>query len=306
VNTRDLMRTEAMVVREKGLGHAVKWNAMLADAWVRDRLSRRRYTLLDEEAARSRRKSETVFIFGSGYSLNELTSPDWALFQAHDVFGFNAFYYQRWVPVDFHVLRGGVYGELRWRPFAMEVARTLRENPLFARTVFVLQEEFLGQFPNQMVGYGLMPAGAALVRYRTAREPGPPTTTIASGLRHQAGTLTDAVNCAYCFGWRHVVLVGVDLYDSRYFYLPPDQTTGIDPRTALVVGAARNPYHGTRSCDTHATVKNAIVELMDEWGRVMRASGVTLSVYNPRSLLTKVLPVYDVPWRPPSRALSHG
>ena len=39
------------------------------------------------------------------------------------------------------------------------------------------------------------------------------------GLRHVGGTLSDAVNAAACLGWTHIVLAGVDLYDSRYFWL---------------------------------------------------------------------------------------
>ena len=60
------------------------------------------------------RRSETVFVFGSGYSLNEISDAEWQHIAAHDVFGFNAFYHQRWVPANFHLLRGGLYGELRW------------------------------------------------------------------------------------------------------------------------------------------------------------------------------------------------
>jgi len=294
-NARFTLQTQVNQWRTKRPAHWLRWNAMLIDAWVRDRLNRRHYEVVDEAAARARRKSDTVFIFGSGYLLNGLSAREWEHFGAHDVFGFNAFYYQKWLPVDFHLLRGGIYGELRWRPFANEVAAALGRNPLFARAVFVMQEEFLAQFPNQLVGHRLLPAGATLLRYRTAREPGLPTRSIADGLRHQAGTLMDTVNCAYCLGWKHIVLVGVDLYDSRYFYLAADQTPGIDPKTALVVGAERNPYRGTRFDQTHATVQNGIVDIMSEWCAAMADAGVTLSVYNPRSLLRQALPLYECP-----------
>jgi hypothetical protein len=270
----------------------IRWNAMLADAWVRDRWSRRRYRLLDERGARAHRTSDTVFVFGSGYSLNELSAAEWKAFARHDVFGFNAFYYQRWIPVGFHLLRGGIYGELRWRPYADEVSRTFRDNPLFANTVFVMQEEYFAQFANQMIGYRLMPEGARLLRYRTARGDGPPTRAIADGLRHETGTLADSVNCAYCLGWTEIVLVGVDLYDSRYFYLPPEQTVGIDAATALVTGAERNTYRGNRAGDVHPTAANGVVDLMRRWRQVLNADGIELSVYNPRSLLRDVLPVY--------------
>jgi len=269
-----------------------RWNTMLADAWLRDRLNRRRYRTTSEDDVRAARISDTVFVFGSGASLNELTPAEWTHFAEHDVFGFNAFYHQEWIRTGFHLLRVGVYGDLRWQPFTREAAATIASNPHFRDTLFILQEGFLAQFSNQLLGYGLLPAGARVFRYRSAREDGPPTRRFADGLRHTAGTLADAVNCAYCAGWRRIVLVGVDLYDSRYFYLPPERTVGFDPVSGTLTVAERNYWRGQRYDEPHATGRLGVVSLMAEWREVLSADGVELTVYNPRSLLAGVLPVY--------------
>jgi hypothetical protein len=198
-----------------------------------------------------------------------------------------------WVPVDFHLLRGGLYGELRWRGYAQEVVDAIRGNPQYRNTVFVMQEEFLAQFTNQLIGYRLLPSVRGVLRYPTARSAGTlPPREIAQGLRHMAGTLSDAVNCAFCLGWRHIVLAGIDLYDSRYFWLPPDQTPTVDRAAATVSAAAVNALGGNRFDDRHYTTRNGVVELMAEWRRYFEADGVTLMVYNPRSLLAAVMPVY--------------
>src|SRR6185369_1497646 len=89
---RHFVRTEFNMVRSDGVLTALRFNRMLADAWLRDRLNRRRYTILSEEEAARRRTSDTVFVFGSGYSLNEISDAEWSHFRQHDVFGFNAFY----------------------------------------------------------------------------------------------------------------------------------------------------------------------------------------------------------------------
>jgi hypothetical protein len=295
VNTRFLLHTQYNLWRERGSVGLVRWNHMLADAWLRDRLAAHRYKTMSPEQASAARKSDTVFIFGSGASLNELTAEDWAHFRAHDVFGFNAFYQQRWVPVDFHLLRVGIYGSLRWRPLAEEVGGYLKDNPLFASTIFVLQGEYLGYFCNQLTGYGYLPPGVSVVRYHTARDDGPPTRRIADGIRHATGTLADAVNVAYCLGWKRIVLVGVDLYDSRYFYLPPDATPGLDERSGLLVASEVNTYRGIRYDQTHNTARHGVVDLMRAWRVQLNADGVELSVHNPRSLLVDVLPVYVAP-----------
>lgn len=292
-NTRFLLRSEYRMVRDTGVVNAVRFNRMLADAWLRNRLNRSRYNLLTAEAASRLRKSDTVFVFGSGASLNDLSPSDWSHIGRHDVFGFNAFYYQHWVPVGFHLLRGGLYGELRWRRYAGEVADAIAANPLYRDTVFVMQEEYLAHFTNQLIGYRLFPPAKGILRYATARDAGRlPTASLGEGLRHLVGTLSDAVNCAFCLGWRQIVLVGVDLYDSRYFFLPADQTMTVDRTHATVVGAPVNALGGNRFDEKHYTTRNGIVDLMAEWRRFFDQRGIRLSVYNPRSLLAEGLPIY--------------
>ena len=295
VNTRFQLRTQYNLWRAKGPEGFVRWNQMLTDAWIRDRMNRHQYCHLDEPQARSRRKSDTVFVFGSGYSLHGVTTAEWAHFADHDVFGFNQFFYQRWVPAGFHLLKAGFYDELRWKPYAHDVAAILRDNPCFEQSVFVMQEGYSAQFTNQLVGYRLMPLAATLLRFRTARGAGPPTRSLAEGLRHEGGTLADAVNCAYCLGWTNIVLVGVDLYDSRYFYLPPDQTVAFDETTLKIGGAEYNPIRGQRFDEAHNTVRIGIIDVMASWRRWFEREGVRLSVYNPRSLLADVLPIYTRP-----------
>jgi hypothetical protein len=292
--TRFLVRTEINMMRSDGLGKTLRWNALLVDAWLRNRVNRRRYRLMSSAEASGERRSDTVFVFGSGYSLNDISPEEWQHISAHDVFGFNAFYHQRWVPTNFHLLRGGLYGELRWRRYAGEVIEAIGSNPCYRDTVFVMQEEFLAQFTNQLVGYQLLPPVRGLLRYATSRADGTlPSRRLQDGLRHIAGTLSDAVNCAFCLGWRHIVLVGVDLYDSRYFYLPPDQTPTVDRVNATVSSAPVNALGGNRFDDRHYTTRNGIVELMGEWRRFFETEGIRMSVYNPRSLLAPTVPVYE-------------
>jgi hypothetical protein len=290
-SVRAVVWTEVEQLR-RGLRWTVGWNVMLARAMVRDRLSRRRHPKPSESALRASRRSETVFVFGSGASLNDIGRDEWEHFRRHDVLGFNTFYKERWVPVDFQLLRGGVYEELRWRPHAEEVASELAANPLYERTTYVVQEGFLAQHGNQLVGYGLLPRGAPVLRYRSVSGWGPPTRSLSDGLRHVVGTLDDAVNLGYCLGWKEIVLVGVDLYDSRYFWLPLDQTIAVDSATGGIRGHGVG-LNGQGADQPHNTAANGVVRLMAEWREALAEDGVRLYVYNPRSLLAEVLPVYE-------------
>lgn len=264
---------------------------MLINAALRERVNRATYQHLDEAALIGARRSNLVFVFGSGYSLNDITPEEWAAISEHDTFGFTAFIYQRWVRTDYHLLRGGLEGSLQWRTYAEDFCRTLNENPRFADTMFLIQGEYQAQFGNQVLGYRLLRPGSRVYRYQTIRGDGPPTRRLSEGLRHMNGTLSDAVNAAVCLGWTRIVLVGVDLYDSRYFWLGPDETYNIDTASGLLVGATTNT-RGLRFDQVHNTARNGVVETMGEWRRHLAEHGVELMVYNPRSLLAEVMPVF--------------
>jgi hypothetical protein len=271
---------------------------MLTSAWVRDRIARRHYVLVGEEELVRARRSDTVFIFGSGYSLNDITPDEWAHISEHDTFGFNTFYNQRWIDVGYYILRGGMYGELRWRPYAEDTGADLREAHQLDNAIFLLQGEYVAQFTNQLVGHGFLPRGARMFRYRTSRSHDLPARSFSEGIKHEGGTLTDAVHCAYCIGWRHIVLVGVDLYDARYFWVDPDKTLALDHATARTVQAEYNNVRNIRYDEMHNTARGGVVELMGRWAEHFAGDGVRLSVWNPRSLLTKTLPVYERPGAP--------
>ena len=291
-SVRYMARMQWNHLRDHGLGSAVAFNRAWWRATLANRRGRSRYRVLSEQDIRAARVSNTVFVFGSGASLNGLGAADWALFRQHDRFGFNLFYFQHFVPVGFHLLRGTYYGDLRWEAVAREVGEAVRGNPCFAETIFVMQEEYTAELGNTLVGFGLLPVTNPIFRYHTARDDGPPTRSFRDGLRHSRGTLTDVVNFAYLAGWTDIVLVGVDMYDSRYFFLPPDETLGVDPATGRSVGVPRNQWRGQAAREPHNTLRNGMVELMGEWRQALAAEGVRLSVYNPRSLLAAVLPVY--------------
>jgi hypothetical protein len=300
-HARWTLRVELEALRERGPSYVLRYNATLAKSYVLDRRARNYYRMLDEQSLRATRRSDTVFIFGSGYSLNEIGDAEWAAIAEHDTFGFNHFWRQSWVRVDYHVIRGGMYGEIDMRPQAEKVANGIKANPLYTDTIFLMQRDFLGAFANFVVGRRLLPRGTRIFRYLTKGGPGPPTRSFAEGVRHAPGTLSDVVNSAYLMGWKNIVLCGVDLYDSRYFFLPPDQTLTQDKATGTIIPGTTNAFRGQRYDEPHNTFRGGVVQQMEEWSRALADDGVRLSVYNPKSLLADVVPVYE--W--PRNAVAH-
>lgn len=251
--------------------------------WLRFLRNRGAYRYVGEVELRQRRRSDTVFVFGSGASLNELAPEDWERIARHDTFGFNWWVHQRFVRTDYHLIRGIADSDLDvavWRPQLEEYFRLIRESPLFDDTVFLVHGGFRAVTGNRALGLGYLPAGRPVFRWRTSIRVGTPSGSFAEGLVHGQSTIQESVNAAYLLGWRRIVLAGVDLYDRRYFWLPRGETRSIDR------------LRGARADDTHVQATMGLVQTLGAWGDWLRGEGVALEVLNPRSLLAGVLPVY--------------
>jgi hypothetical protein len=248
-------------------------------AWRAFLRGRRTYQLLSEGELKATRKADTVFIFGSGGSLNDITPDEWQRFAQADTLGFNWFVHQRFVRCDYHLVREICSTDLDTKTWQREIRQyfdLIASNPLYARTVFLVQTGFRATNGNRALGLRLLPAAARVFLWRSRRDLADPTRSFADGLTHGHSTLQECVNFAYLMGWRRIVLVGVDLYDRQYFWMPPGAPLWSDSTTA----------------EAHRTAKG-LIEALGRWRQQFGREGVELFVYNPRSLLTAVLPVWS-------------
>jgi hypothetical protein len=237
------------------------------------------YTLLSDDEVRASRKTDTVFIFGSGASLNDIDAAEWQAIGRHDTIGFNWFVHQQFIRCDYHLIREIGSSDLDpavWQPQMTRYFELIRANPSYARTIFLVQTGFKATNGNRAIGLRLLPPGARVFLWRSRRDRTEPTQSLRDGLVHAQGTLAECVNFAFLMGWRRIVLAGVDLYDRRYFWLPPDQAGTGD----------------TNPGEEHRTARSGLVEMLGQWRQQFLRDGVELFVYNSRSLLTATLPVW--------------
>jgi hypothetical protein len=232
--------------------------------------------MLSEDELRAVRRGETAFVFGSGRSLVEITPEEWTRIAEHDIISLREFPRQSWVRADYHLT--GEVDDLD------EYARRLRENPLYASTVFVVMGGLVAHMGNELVGRRLLPAGARVFRFRRRSRwrYAPPSRTPRT-LVHGANSIFDAVNLAYALGYRRIVVAGADYYNKEYFWLEAGQARDYEPGVD-----ATAPWPQA----------DQVVDMMGRWREIMEADGVELLVYNPRSRLAERLPVFA--WeRPP-------
>jgi hypothetical protein len=258
------LRAEAW--RPGHLADCAKW-------WVLDRRGRRSYQLLSEPELRATRRSDTVFVFGSGKSLLDISAEEWARIAEHDTFGFNQFHEQHWVRVDYHLIAEVIDPDA--------YARSIRENDTYANTVFCVADGFFAHRGNELVARRMLPQGAPVFRFRRRSEPRPtpPSDSLRRGIVHYANSSVSATNLAVLAGWRRVVLVGVDLYDREYFWLPVG---------ASIEGEAPGRTPQMRFPNTDRTL-----DIFRRWRPVFEARGADVLVYNPRSLLAGTLDVFS-------------
>lgn len=282
-------------IRELGVKRYILFNNALMAAMLKANASKKRYNILSADQLRGTRTSDKVFVFGSGRSILDITEEEWRHFEEHDTLGFTGFIYQKWVRLDYHLIRGWVEmveGTYRWRKYTSEYIDVLNRNPFFKDTILIMQADYSATFANRLLGYKYIKPGTRVYRYKTVRYQGLPTQSLEQGLRHAMGTLCDAVNFAYCMGYKEIVLAGVDLYDCCYFWLPPGKTETYDPESNTMVPSSIN-VRGIKYSDKHRTAQSGIINLMKEWNDFFISQGIRMSVYNPRSLMRQVLPLYE-------------
>ena len=233
-----------------------------------------------------RKKSDTLFIFGSGYSINDLTPKEIERIEKEDTLSFNWFIYQNLLRMDFHLIRELASDDCNpavWSKEFQLYAEILKKSPFYQKTIFILQVALTGL--RILANQCLPESSESLFYYNAPKKTRYPNEEFRGGfggLVHGPSTLFDCINFGYLFGWKQIVLVGVDLYDRRYFWLKTDQTRQTDIQ------------RGKTYQDRHNTAKEVLV-WGKRWKKYCHKRETSLYVYNPRSLLTRVLPIFKFP-----------
>jgi hypothetical protein len=249
----------------------------------------------------SRKKSDTVFVFGSGRSILNVTDEEWIKIGIHDTIGFSGSFQQDWVNLDYLLLRGWVETVTPDKNSIVDVARDFigkydehyKRNRL-SGTKLIVQEDYSASFCGALFALGFMERHAkdGYFGFTTYRFSKSPSLCFEWGLSHGKGTLCDAINFAYLGGWKNIVLLGVDLYDSGHFFLPKGMNEIWDSKEKRLVLSAQS-WRGLSVGDTHNTARNGVVDLVGEWATLFnKRSGVSIWTYNPLSLMQEKLPVY--------------
>jgi len=161
------------------------------------------------------KKSDTVFVLGSGRSVLNLTNQEWTKIGAHDTIGFSGSFQQDWVNLDYLLLRGWAETVVPDKNSVLDVARDFIEkyedhykcNRLNG-TRLIVQEDYSASLCGALFALGFMERYAknGYIGFTTYRFAKNPSLCFEWGLSHGKGTLCDAINFAYLGGWKNIVL----------------------------------------------------------------------------------------------------
>lgn len=234
---------------------------------------------------------DTIFILGSGYSINDITKEEWKKMEVvGDTLSFNYFFLGEFISITYHICgeittNYGILFMMNKRKKAIKsYYNKIFRNLYYKNTTFFLRYR---------IDHSLVPIAMwALLHFKAFKNKQVclyginryinkilnPSDDI-NAISHHSATLFDAINIAYLLGYKKIVLVGVDLYDQRYFWLKENETS----EEHLKEGSSCNDVHGTA---------DIVLRAMSIWKEYLEKKGIALYIYNPHSLLNDILPLY--------------
>lgn len=250
-----------------------------------------RYSNLAEE-----RKSDTIFILGSGSSVNDLSAEVWNEIKKNDSLGLNFWLVHEHVP-DFYMFEAPRDADRR------KVFSTLlnekSESYAYKNCKFFVKDIHHGNFSSEiipkavkgnvftfpqysLIGRVLGSMESSFTKYFRLRIIGHDSVLLSN-----RATLFAALFFSWKMWYKNIVLVGIDLNNTSYFYESEKYRNSLTPGSGQTgsVHKTVDPCYGNVTLDQ-------LVYMINE--RLLMPSGTSLFVASSKSLLYPKIPLYTV------------
>jgi hypothetical protein len=181
------------------------------------------------------KKSETVFILGSGSSINQLRDHQWDIIASSDSIGFNFWLIHDFIPsLFFFELPRDLDRRMILSKLLNKKSRDYQETPIVVKKVFGHEKEGLLDFIPQKIYSNIFfartvdlvsrnePQHLLLLQKRLkALQKLRYITKDSSQIRilfQQRASLSYLIIFAYMMGYNNIVLCGIDLNNTNYFF----------------------------------------------------------------------------------------
>lgn len=254
------------------------------------------------------RSKEILFILGSGESVNQMSASQFSLIDRHTSIGINVWVAHPFVPTAYSFEGGGFpvsSDETHHRQFlAAELAKK-SQSPKFRGVIQLVpraphQQSQIVQIDQTIMKASDLLARVNLLKSRSVRGLRADVRLVLRVLRWRlvplrvlpdsGATVVRLIFLGFRLGFQRVVLVGVDLNDSAYFWHREKATPQFDILRRLFPRAAGIPHDTLSTGNRPYSARDVIFQL----GFALEKDyGVELFVASPTSSLAEKLPVFD-------------
>lgn len=253
---------------------------------------------IDLKSFLPKKSSDTVFIFGSGYSLNSLSQSSWEVIKKHDSIGLNSFFFSNFHPT-FYFYEISKNPEIQKISFDFLIEKnsksplTLLVNKNHFKDSIYSEEDFKIHFNNFFLfsPFKINTLNKILLKAIIRKSK--------NKLLHHASSISFIIDFCRFLGYRNIVLLGVDLNDSRYFYEHPDY---LEKSKTFIEIQNRHKLSKRISGVSHevSQIKFTsnfgclpIQDYLEIYNEQLRKNQINLYIGNPNSTLSKFLPVFN-------------
>lgn len=247
----------------------------------------------------SNKKSDTIFVLGSGSSINRMTHEQWKVVENNDSIGFNFWLLHDFVP-NYYVLEpiGGERGNVL-KHNLQHRAKNYRDVPFILKDAARLKETaFLENFPlfirkRLLISRAINIPGTTMAEFTRSidllSKKEIPQMLHTGLLLKMRATLSFILFLAYSMGYTKIVLCGVDLNNSTYFF---EESAESYLQKGLKIPANEQKVNLHRTIDPElgeVTVDQAVYVMKQ---LIFEPQGIKLYTGSKTSLLYPELPIY--------------
>jgi len=243
--------------------------------------------ILTKEGFMAKKQSDTIIVYGSGYSINSLTKRDKAALGEFDSIGFNWFC-KSGIPNTFYMIREQSVTKKRTAEgeTVEDLAALLNSDPYIESCLIIhrMHHNVKNTFEyadnlDLFKGSGVVVDDINRKRRRDVSLM-TETDIFSDGVLHGKCSMQNIMHIAHYMDYKQVIFAGLDLYDSRYFWLKKDV-------------ARQSVKQRKQTAGSKHAISDVVIKMLKDYKHHYPAVG--MSVCNPKSLFARIMPIWEAP-----------
>jgi len=233
--------------------------------------------ILTPDEFKAKKTSDTLAIMGCGYSINDITTQQWYDIDEYNSIGMNWFC-NSGRPVTFYLVREQCVTPKRLEPGSLhddfvEKMKRFSSTKIVKDMAYRTDNYQWAQNTDLFEGEGIiLPEIRGRCNAKAFRHD-----LFTEGCHHGKSSLYDILHIAVQMGYERLIFCGIDLYDSRYFWLGPEETREIVAR------------EGSKWDNPHPT-SGTTLSLIEDF--MVAYPNIKCLIQNPKSVLSVVMGVW--------------